>query len=369
MPAGAYLKEEVEKAEQKRRRKKDKNRNAGGQAATQKETTAAQLSSRGISNESAGDLIRTGMIPAVSNEHLRGLHGDNNGAFGTYLADSRQETGSDQVRQNLDKGTYTVKAGGDKASFTPSHYASYLQIWGSPRKAVEYYTRYLELEEKKKNGELDREETEELDKLERLEQLALEFDDARHYQQDKKAYSQQDIDYAFAQNRHRKDGSSSELFGTQHSPAAVYQSFFLDGVFGGMKETYLREESDGGIPQSAIEALKGGGSPDNLEGMKRWLDKYLGDCLTRNTRGMTMILRSIRRSDPEHTRFTILKYLGQVLAGTYFKKEFVVTDTDTRMLMADRYLARALEMLMKDPGSRFTKRIRQILERILAEKV
>ena len=39
------------------------------------------------------------------------------------------------------------------------------------------------------------------------------------------------------------------------------------------------------------------------------------------------------------------------------------------MLAADRYMRRALELLMRDPGSGFTKFVRMILERILAEKV
>ncbi len=382
MPAAAHLKEELEKTEQRRRRRKDKSRNGtvdssregkGHEAKENSGSSAAafsvQLRQQSVSNESAGELIRSGLIPPVSNEHLRGLHGGNNGAFGSYLTDESSQSGSDLVREELDKGTYTVKAGGDKAAFTPSHYASYLQIWGSPRKAVEYYTRYLELKDKKKAAGLDPEESRELDQLERLEQSALEFDDARHYMQDKKAYGQQDIDYAFAQNRHRKGGSDSELFGTAHSYARMYQTFFLDGIFGGMKEKYLQNESDGGISREAIEALKGGGTPENLEGMKKWLDAYLEDCVKKQKRGMTMILRGISRSDPKHTRVTITRYLENVLSGVYFKKEFVVTDTDTRMLMADRYLARALRLLMRDPGSRFSRMIRQILERILAEKV
>ncbi|MBO6149723.1 MAG: hypothetical protein J6O43_00975 [Clostridium sp.] len=364
MPVAAYLKQELEKAEQQRRRKKDKNR-----AGTAGQTMNAAKRAHAVSNEGAGDLIRSGLIPSASNEHLRGLHGDNNGAFGTYLADPVRETGSEVVHEKLDKGTYTVQGNGDRAAFTPAHYASYLQIWGSPRKAVEYYTRYLELRDKKKEDDLAPEEVEELDQLERLEKIALEYDDARHYMQEKKAYSQQDIDYAFSQNRHRKDGSKSEMFGTAHSPAAMYQCFFLDGVFGGMKEQYLKGESDGGIPEAAVKALSGGGTPENLEGMKKWLDKYLTDCVRKQRRGMTMIMRGIFRSDPKHTRITFMQQLENILSLVYLRKEFTVTDTDPRMLAADRYMRRALELLMRDPGSGFTKFVRMILERILAEKV
>ena len=84
---------------------------------------------------------------------------------------------------------------------------------------------------------------------------------------------------------------------------------------------------------------------------------------------MTMIMRGIFRSDPKHTRNTFMKQLENILSLVYLKKEFTVTNTDARMLMADQYMQRALERLMRDPGSRFTKMIRMILERILAEKV
>ena len=365
MPSGAYLKQELEKTEQLRRRKKDKNRN-GAVTERAKPVKAGQ---RAISNESAGELVRSGLIPSASNEHLRGLHGDNNDSFGSYLSDPAQETGSETVHEKLDKGTFTVQGSGDRAEFTPSHYASYLRIWGSPRKAVEYYTRYLELKDKKKENSLSRDESEELDQLERVEKIALEYDDARHYMQEKKAYSQQDIDYAFSQNPHRKDGSNSEMFGTAHSPAAMYQCFFLDGIFGGMKEQYLKSEADGGISEAAVNALKDGGTPDNLEGMKKWLDKYLTDCVKKQRRGMTMIMRGIFRSDPKHTRITFMQQLEKILSLVYLKKEFVVTNTDGRMLAAEQYMGRALELLMRDPGSKFTKMIRMILERILAETV
>ncbi len=364
MPVPAHLKQELEKTEQQRRRKKDRNRTAFAA-----QTANAAKTGHTVSNEGAGELIRSGLIPSASNEHLRGLHGDNNGAFGTYTADPARETGSDVVHENLDKGTYAVRGSGDRAAFTPAHYASYLQIWGSPRKAVEHYTRYLELRDKKKENSLAPEEEKELDQLESLEKIALEYDDARHYMQEKRAYSQQDIDYAFSQNRHRKDGSKSEMFGTAHSPAAMYQCFFLDGVFGGMKEQYLKSEAEGGISEATVRALSGGGTVDNLEGMKKWLDSYLTDCVSKNRRRMTMIMRGIFRSDPQYTRLTYMQQLEDILSLVYLRKEFTVTNTDVRMLTADRYMRRALGLLMRDPGSGFVKLTRMILERILAEKV
>ncbi len=384
MPAAASLKKELEKTENLRRRKKDKNKNGatgsvqrdpqtarGREKAAQErqQTVSPGLHSGSVSNESAGEIMKTGIIPSASNEHLRGLHGDNNGMLGIYTSDGRQDNTSDSAREELDKASYTVMAGGDRAVFTPSHYAAYLQIWGSPRKAVEYYTRYLELKDKKNTEGLDRSEEGELDQLERLERMALEFGDARHYMQDKKAYGQQDIDYAFAQNRYRKDGSLSSMFGTAHSPAAVYQSFFLDGVFGGMKDRYLSPEAEGGISEDAVRALRDGRTPETLEGMKQWLDKYLSDCVRKQNRGMTMILRSIFRSDPKHTRNTVMRYLENVLSGVYFKRVFVVTNTDARMLAADNHMSYALKAVMKDPGARFTRLVRIIIERIMAEKV
>ncbi len=383
MPAAAYLKQELEKAEQRRRRKKDRYgaaAQAGKGPAAESVTRQPEgnegsreeqmrLSVRGASNESAAKTLRVGKIPAAAGEHLRGLRGENNGSFGTWTHEAGAQDASSSAREELDKATYTVRAGGDRAAFTPAHYASYLRLWGSPRKAVEYYTRYLELKDREKAGGLDPEEQNELDMLERLEQAALEYDDARHFMQEKKAYNQQDMDYAFAQNRHRKDGSRSEMFGTAHEAAGVYQSFFLDGVFGGMKEKYLGSEADGGISEEAVKALQNGRTPETLEGMKQWLDKYLSDCVKNRKRGMTMIMRSILRSDPKHTRNTVMRHLEQLLSNVYFKHVFVINNTDGRMLAADQHMPYALKAVLKDPGSRFTRMIRVILERLLAETV
>ncbi len=387
MSKGAYLKQEIEKTEQRRRRKKERSA-VGTNIQEDAETRAGALRQqpegnegseiqpemsgnlqRSVSNEASEHMLRSGRIPEAANEHLRGLRGGNNGSFGVWQHEGAAGSVSNASREDLDKGTYTVSAGGDKAAFTPAHYAAYLQIWGTPQKAVEYYTRYLELKDKEKREGLGQEEKEELQKLQQLEQAALEFDDARHYQQDKRVYSQQDIDYAFAQNRHKKDGEKSEMFGTAHDAASVYQTFFLDMIFGGMKNTYLKNEGDGGISSKAVEALQAGRTPESLRGMSGWLDTYLAGCVTGHRRGMSMIIRAIRRADPKHTRYTIMQYLENLLKEVYLKKEFVVTDSDARMLMADQHMGYALQAVLRNPGSHFTQLIRAIVERILAETV
>jgi len=363
MSEAASLKRELVKTEEKRIQRRPEDNEQNSRLGT------ARLNGLSISNESNGALLR-GVIPAAEGEHLRGLHGGNNGALGTYTHEDRLQADLTSLREELDKGDYKVRSGGSSAVFTPSHYASWLQIWGDPREAVRHYTRYLELKEKKRSEDLGKEEERELAQLERLEKSAKEFDDARHYMQEKRAYTQQDIDYAFSQNRHRKGGSASELFGTAHQAAGVYQSRFLDGIFGGMKESFLSGESDGGISASAMEALQQQeGIAESLEGMKLWLDRYLSGCVKKQQRRMAMILRGIRRSDPKHTRATILQYLEQVLSRVYFKREFVITNTDARMLAADRYMGAVLALLMRDPESEFSQLIRVLLDRIMAEKV
>ena len=381
MPASAYLKQELKKKDRERKRQagrteetaesagKDREvRQPAGNEGSTAEAAPALTRGSAVSNESSAAELG-GMIPAAEGEHLRGIYGGNNGAFGAYTHDDSENAESSVVRETLDKADYTVTAGGDRAKFTPSHYAAWLKIWGDPRDAVRYYTRYLELSDRKKAGEISREEERELGELSRLEQSALEFGDARHYMQEKNAFTQQDVDYAFSQNPHRKDGSKTSQFGTAHQAAGVWQAFFLDGVFGGMKEKYLSEEGRGGIPEEAVRALKDGADPDTLGGMKQWLDEYLSGCVRDRRRGMSMILRSILRSDPKHTRYTMMDHLEDVLKRVYFKKEFMVTNTDARMLAADRYLGQALALLMRDPGSRFTQMIRVLIERILAEQV
>ena len=71
------------------------------------------------------------------------------------------------------------------------------------------------------------------------------------------------------------------LTDTGDAAAGQYQSMFFDRIFGGMKEEYLKDESDGGIPRAAVRALEEGGDSEemrdirDLGGLMEWLDRYL----------------------------------------------------------------------------------------------
>ncbi|MBQ6343305.1 MAG: hypothetical protein IJI41_09300 [Anaerolineaceae bacterium] len=207
------------------------------------------------------------------------------------------------LRANMRAGVYDFSFADNpnaKTSFTPTHYESYIQIYGTPEKAVENYRNYLLLAIRKKNGAwLSPSEKKQYAKLSRMEKLADQFDSAHNYMLEKDSFSQQDIDYAFetsAQQRAFDENGvelKSKMFSEHRTSGDAYQTLFLEKVFGGMRSRYISTSSE--------DSYLTDGEMD-LEKLKTWLDTDMTNCLNKNTNDMMMILKGMKKVMPKMTQ-------------------------------------------------------------------
>ncbi len=218
----------------------------------------------------------------------------------------------DEIRQSMTAEEYEVKAGGKGTWFSPTHYESYLQIYKTPKDAVEKYKRLKDLWDKKKaKQELTDEEESELSKLERMEKLANQFDTAHNYLLEKNSFKQQDIDYAFSLKQKEKEGASGEMMRKGLTSARIYQNLMLEKIFGNMYQRFTTALENGDI--SNVRDYKS---------ISAWLDKDMSECMTRKKDGMKMILRGLRRSLKDPNEEKMLNEFKSTVEFAWFRKIF-----------------------------------------------
>ncbi len=200
---------------------------------------------------------------------------DNKGDLGNMRSQTKQQF---EIRSDEDNIT---------VSMSPSHYEAYLQIYKSPRLAVQKYDEYKKLNHIQATGErsLTSREKDNLSKAERMEKLANQFDRAHDYMLEKTSYSQQDVDYVFSLGK--KETSEKNVGGQilNNSAAKVYKALILEKIFGGMKQrllNHLSEEEAG--DQAKVQA---------------WLDKDISTCINRKKDDVVGVLTALKRTSNE----------------------------------------------------------------------
>ena len=210
----------------------------------------------------------------------------------------RLETGEEEP-QDEDLGTlrndfynlnYDMKSNSKKVLMTPSKYEAYLQIYKTPKAAIENYSKYLKLRNKNKST-LNENELKKLQKFARLDALSEDFGKAHRYMMDKKDYNQQDIDYAFAlenkeQNNDENDNTviKNTMFEDNGASASVtYQMLIMQKIFGGMKNRFQRN-----------------GDQDVMD----YLQNDIINCIDQKQNEMKKVIRGIKRSmkDPDEKK-------------------------------------------------------------------
>ena len=217
------------------------------------------------------------------------------------------------IRDEMARNAYTIRAGGKEATFTPTHYESYIQIYKDPKIAVAKYARLKDLREKKKaagawtGSKLSRinhkiqskfgledenlltmAELKELNTLERLDSLAFDFDNSHNYMLEKDSYSQQDIDYAFRMHdketngiqtsdevRSHRDDVNKDIRDKYKSASGIYITIFMEKFFKDMKDQWMKGKDEGGLTEDAAKEPEMAGV---------WLDDYLAKRINRRKR-------------------------------------------------------------------------------------
>ena len=173
---------------------------------------------------------------------------------------------------------------------TPSKYEAYLQIYKTPKAAIENFSEYLKLKNRNKNT-LNDDEKRKLQKYARLDALSDDFDKAHRYMLEKQDYTQQDIDYAFAlENKEQKkeEGDNTVIENTMFenngaSASATYQMLILQKIFGGIKNRFKQSGE-----QNALD----------------YLQEDIINCIDQKQNEMKKVIRGIKRSmkDPDEKK-------------------------------------------------------------------
>ncbi len=286
------------------------------------------------------------------------------------------------TREKLNLSTITVRADGNEANFTPTHYESYIQIYKDPKTAVEKYARLKKLREKKKastwthgfmniqgrklkskfgmedDDQITYDEAIELRKLERIEELALDFDNAHKYMAEKDTYSQQDIDYAFRlhdketkglQTRnevpHGQEDVNIDVRDEYKSASGIYITIFMEKFFKDIKDLWMKEENEGGISEAGAKDPAAAGT---------WLDDYLTSHIKQKEKGFQMIVRglyrSIKAADPDKkiTGKMVMEKLIEVLQQTVINNSFPAVGGDPKLAYAAINLSIALSNMSQN---------------------
>ena len=178
-----------------------------------------------------------------------------------------------------------------------------LQVYKTPQKALEQYSRYKDLQEKRKQVGLSKAEAKELQNLYRVNDLVTEFERSHRYMITKDKFSQQDVDYAFSlAKKERQGGVDSNLFETQYandrsmsrmknpnaSAAGIYQMMIMKDVFGGMKERFKENF----------------GENYDMKTAPKWLEEDAENCVKGHKQELTTIIRGLKHTtdDPNEDK-------------------------------------------------------------------
>jgi len=215
--------------------------------------------------------------------------------------DVRDRTGSTgelkDLKNNFGKKGYNFSFNGNTLELTASEYEAWLQIYQTPQKALENFSRYLILKEKYDSDEINDAEEKEYEKLDRINDLASDFDRSHRYMLTKEKYSQQDVDYAFSLAKKERAGevvsdmfeqewndpTMSKMKNPSASASGTYQMLIMKGVFGGMKDRFTSEFGDKSDKY-------------DVKTMLDWLSADAADCIKNHKEEMKTIIRGMKHT-------------------------------------------------------------------------
>ena len=196
------------------------------------------------------------------------------------------------IRDKFKNGLYNFTVNEKKIIMSPSRYESFLQIYKTPKAALDKCIRYFELSDMEEWERSDAEQKE-FEKLKRVWDLSESFEKSHNYMLEKEEYSQQDVDYVFSlEKKERNTEGLDDKFlqtgvfsGVGHSASDIYKMLIMQKIFGGMKNRF--EAANKGVRDK--------------KQIVNWLSEDSIKCIDQNPNQMKMVMRGIKRSlkDPD----------------------------------------------------------------------
>jgi hypothetical protein len=111
------------------------------------------------------------------------------------------------------------------------------------------------------------------------------------------------------------------MFSTESGPGTIYAVMILDKIFGGMRDTYLKEEADGGITDEALGKMSN--VPPDYSGFVSWLKTYIKGCIERNPDMFRMIMKGLANAKNEGENDDAVIDQLQLIMLSYVKRVFI----------------------------------------------
>lgn len=199
------------------------------------------------------------------------------------------------IENDFGRKQYNITYKGKQVEMSGSEYEAWIQIYNTPQKALEQYSRYYTLRNKSQSKQTTAAEEKELEKLRRINALSMDFQRSHRYMLTKEKFSQQDVDYALSlQKKEQQPGIKSEMFGTKDefdptmskmenpnaSASGTYLMLIMKGVFGGMKERWHNHFKNGYW----------------VEDLAEWVSADASDCIRSHEKEITAILRGLKHT-------------------------------------------------------------------------
>ncbi len=253
------------------------------------------------------------------------------------------------IRYKFNNEQYLFMVKGKRLGISPSRYESLLQVYKSPKTALEKYLRFIKLYNKGEEN-LDADEEKELSKLKRVRELIDSFDDSHRYMLEKEEYSQQDVDYAFALGKKERKSEGpddrieeSAIFSKGGNSASdIYKMLIMQKIFSGMKNC-LREDKN---------KLK------NYDQVIQWLEQDTLKCIEQSPYQMKMVIRGIKRSLKDPDEKEVQDQMFDVLKSWYIRM--------LGKLLKTKDIDEVMEPL-KDAGNPLYQKIESMTEDVMGE--
>ena len=267
-----------------------------------------------------------------------------------------------ELQKNYGKKKYSFTVNGEDVSLNASEYEAWLQVYGTPEKALENASRYYTLKEKSENNETSDAEDREYSKLSRVHSLTLDFERSHRYMITKEKYNQQDVDYAFSLvKKERQGGVQSDMFESNlndptmmnmknpsASAAGTYQMLIMKGIFGGMQDRFANEFKD----------KENSKDKNDIKDMGNWLICDAANCIKSHQDEMKTIIRAIKKTtdkpDDNKLRTTFTNLLTKWLFHSLRKNR-------------DPNQYRSLVIKIMDYRSDVIKETNKIIDAVMAE--
>ncbi|MBR6089533.1 MAG: hypothetical protein IKP86_06345, partial [Anaerolineaceae bacterium] len=267
------------------------------------------------------------------------------------------------IRGEMSHETFTVLVGDKEAEFSPTEYEAYLQVYKTPEAAVKNKARCDEIFNKADSGaELTKAEEGELKKFQRMEATIRDFKTAHNYMVEKDTFSQQDVDYAFRlQAKERQDDAQSEAFLEGKTSSSIYQSLFFEKVFGGMRERLKSRAEFKNVEKTDKKFLND---------VQNWLDEEMSRCCEgQKFSNLVTLMTGMERAMKTPTEEEMLRQFQLNMQYNWINRVFLAKAGDEEFIPAFGAARGGFFKIMANKGSKFRKRVDNIIKFILSEDI